>query len=87
MPEILNSDAEAGLFAMEYLDGFQNWKDELLKGDCDVELARKAGELLGEIHRRSWGDPDILRRLITYQILISFVSIRICATRLHGTHV
>lgn len=56
MPEILRSDAEAGLFSMEFLDGFSNWKSDMLQGHCDVDLARKAGGLLGEIHARSWGD-------------------------------
>ena len=27
MPAIIGSDAEAGFFAMEFLDGFQNWKE------------------------------------------------------------
>jgi aminoglycoside phosphotransferase (APT) family kinase protein len=58
MPEIYQSDAEAGLFAMEYLDGFRNWKQELLAGECDIKLASQAGVLLGEIHARSWSDPQ-----------------------------
>lgn len=61
MPAIIGSDSSASLFAMEYLDGFSNWKDALLSGQCDVHLADKAGRLLGEIHARSWGDPEVLR--------------------------
>ncbi len=60
MPAIMGSDAEAGLFAMEFLDGFDNWKESLLAGDCDADLAAKAGKLLGDIHARSWGDEDVL---------------------------
>lgn len=60
MPAILGSDAKAGLFAMEFLDGFSNWKQALLDGRCDTALARKAGKLLGEIHARSWGAPEVL---------------------------
>lgn len=60
MPEIVGSDAEAGLFAMEYLDGFQNWKESMLAGECSIDLAAKAGTLLGEIHARSWGDESVL---------------------------
>ena len=60
MPAILGSDAEAGLFAMEFLDGFSNWKQILLDGECDTALSRKAGKLLGEIHAHSWGDPEVL---------------------------
>lgn len=60
MPEILGGDAEAGLFAMEFLDGFSNWKQAQLNGQCDLGLAHKAGILLGEIHTRSWGDAEVL---------------------------
>lgn len=58
MPKILDSDAEAGLFAMEYLDGFENWKATMMAGQCDPRLAQQAGALLGDIHRHSWGDAD-----------------------------
>ena len=60
MPAILGSDAEAGLFVMEFLDGFQNWKEVLLDGECVMELACEAGQLLGDIHARSWGDAEVL---------------------------
>ncbi len=56
MPAIIGSDAAAGLFAMEYLARFRNWKKVLLAGEAYPALARNAGELLGEIHARSWGD-------------------------------
>ncbi|MBB3206748.1 5-methylthioribose kinase [Rhodopirellula rubra] len=59
MPEIYQCDAEAGLFSMEYLEGYRNWKDDLLAGHCDVDLARRAGVLVGEIHSRTWGDSRI----------------------------
>lgn len=60
MPAIIGRDAEAGLFAMEFLDGFANWKQAMLQGECSLELAAKAGKLLGEIHARSWGDEAVL---------------------------
>ncbi|MBK1875896.1 phosphotransferase family protein [Pelagicoccus mobilis] len=60
MPAIVGSDAEAGLFAMEFLDGFENWKQAMLAGECSIELAAKAGKLLGEIHAASWGDVKVL---------------------------
>ena len=59
MPEIDRSDSEAGLFSMEYLDGFRNWKQDLLDGNCDAAVARSAGELLGVVHARSWGDEKL----------------------------
>lgn len=65
MPAIVGSDAEAGLFAMEFLDGFANWKETLLEGKCDTELAFKAGKLLGEIHAKSWGNAEVLAEFDT----------------------
>jgi len=41
---------------MEFLDGFTNWKTDLLSSKCDLKLAYKAGALLGEIHSRSLYD-------------------------------
>jgi len=61
VPAILFSDEKHGLFAMEYLDGFANWKSDMLAGTCDTGLARKAGTLLGEIHARSWNDSGVGR--------------------------
>ncbi|MDQ8201446.1 aminoglycoside phosphotransferase family protein [Pelagicoccus sp. SDUM812003] len=58
MPEIIASDKAAGLFAMEFLDGFENWKASLLSGVADMDLAYRAGKLLGEIHAQSWGDEE-----------------------------
>jgi aminoglycoside phosphotransferase (APT) family kinase protein len=60
MPAIIGSDAEAGLFVMEFLDGFHNWKEAMLAGECVLELAGKAGQLLGEIHARSWGNREVM---------------------------
>lgn len=61
VPAILFSDEKHGLFAMEFLDGFANWKTDMLAGTCDTALARKAGALLGEIHARSWQHPEVRR--------------------------
>jgi aminoglycoside phosphotransferase (APT) family kinase protein len=47
-----------GWFAMEYLgEGFAPWKIALLAGDVDPTVACKAGSLIAQIHRASWGDP------------------------------
>jgi aminoglycoside phosphotransferase (APT) family kinase protein len=59
MPEIYQWDSEAGLFSMEYLDGFRNWKQDLLDGQCRADLAGQAGSLLGEIHAKSWGNTRV----------------------------
>ncbi len=58
VPRILHRAPDHGFFTMEHLGGeFQNWKTMLLAGIHDIEHARKAGEILGRIHRQSWGDP------------------------------
>lgn len=60
VPRILHADPVAGFFAMEFLgDGYANWKSQMLAGRADLETARRAGALLGEVHRRSWGDEAL----------------------------
>jgi len=65
MPEIYRSDAVAGLFSMEFLDGFRNWKEDLLAGTLEPSLCRVAGELLGEIHAHSWDPPTVACPLVS----------------------
>ena len=74
MPKVLGSDAGAGLFIMEYLSGFKNWKQILLAGQCDITLAYNAGKLLGEIHSRSWGDRELLE---DFDLIQNFDQLRI----------
>jgi len=59
VPKILDSDPDAGWFAMEFLEGFANWKMLLLKGYCDPDQARTAARVLGTIHRETWNDSTI----------------------------
>ncbi len=61
VPSILFSDPAMGLFVMEYLDGFANWKEQLLAGRVDPTIAAEAGRILGTIHRASWGDETAAR--------------------------
>lgn len=60
-PRLLQANPEAGYFCMEYLEGFANWKRDLLSGRCATEIAARAGDLLGRIHRASRGDPEVAR--------------------------
>ncbi len=62
VPAVLAHDDEAYLFVMSQApDGGVNWKDALLRGDIGLQAAERAGALLGEIHRRSAGDPGVAR--------------------------
>ncbi len=58
VPRVLAAEPASGWFAMEYLgDGFSNWKQSLLQGDASLLPAQRAGDVLGRLHRASWGDP------------------------------
>lgn len=65
-PRVLAHD-EAGLFAMEYLDGsrFPLWKDELRAGRADAAFARQVGERLGRIHAATADDPRMAAEFAT----------------------
>jgi len=61
VPRVLGEDAEAGLFAMDYLapDDHPLWKTELLAGIVDEDFAAAVGRDLGLIHARSAADRSI----------------------------
>ena len=69
-PRVLAHDAEAGMFALEYLDParFKTWKGELLKGRTDPGFAAEAGRRLGCIHSATAGDDAIAKRFSTDDI-------------------
>ncbi|MCP5520039.1 MAG: aminoglycoside phosphotransferase family protein [Verrucomicrobiales bacterium] len=55
VPRVLDCHPEHGFFTMEYLgEGFVNWKQLLLAGETRGFHARRAGQVLGEIHHRSF---------------------------------
>ena len=52
-----------GYFAMEYLgEGYANWKQMMLHGQYDPDIATQAGHTLGVIHRASRGDATVRER-------------------------
>lgn len=59
VPRVTYANDQAGYFVMEYLEGFINWKQDLLAGRFDVEVAKMAGRILGKIHASSWNDAGI----------------------------
>jgi aminoglycoside phosphotransferase (APT) family kinase protein len=60
VPRILFHDAEAGLFAMEFLDErFSNWKTDLLHGVARDGDAVRAAQLMATIHGKSWDDSEV----------------------------
>lgn len=62
VPTLLYRDTDHHFFVMEYLgNDFRNWKQQMLRGQFDVETAEKAAELLAEIHQKSW-DNEALKQ-------------------------
>jgi Ser/Thr protein kinase RdoA (MazF antagonist) len=76
VPHLLGFDAEANLFALEWLDPASHrwWKGELLAGRADPEVAAEAGRRLGAIHAGTAGRESIARAFATDAI---FESIRL----------
>ena len=67
VPRILFRDAEAGLFAMEFLgERFANWKTELLRGVAREEDAVRAAQLMATLHGASWGNIEMQARFQTW---------------------
>ena len=75
VPHLKYVSAEHGYFCMEYLgDAWRNWKQMMLAGRCDPEIARAAGGLLGRIHARSAHDPEARDR---FRTVANFEQLRI----------
>ncbi|KUL93820.1 aminoglycoside phosphotransferase [Bosea sp. WAO] len=76
VPDILASDAEAGIFAMSYLDPADHpvWKQELRAGRADPAFAARLGAVIAAIHAGTHGSAEIARRFANDD---TFHSIRI----------
>ncbi len=63
VPEVLWEDPDNHRFAMQRIDpAFSNWRDELNQRRVDPATARRAGELLAQLHGRSAARSDIALR-------------------------
>lgn len=68
VPALQHCSAPNNYFTMEHLDGsFANWKQLLLAGQASGEHARRAGNLLAQIHRHSAGDAKARQLFDTTQ--------------------
>ena len=67
VPEPLFHDAEHGLFAMSFLDPAQHpvWKQQLMEGRINPNVAGALGALVGTIHAASAGDKAVAARFAT----------------------
>lgn len=61
VPAILGEDAEANIFAMQWLDPDHHpvWKQQMMDGHVSVPFARQVGDVLGIIHAATGGDARI----------------------------
>ncbi|MBT6093645.1 MAG: aminoglycoside phosphotransferase family protein [Rhodospirillaceae bacterium] len=66
-PEVLAHDADAGMFAMEFIaaDEAPLWKEELRHGNADITFAAATGRALATIHARTAAMPDLAERFAT----------------------
>lgn len=67
VPKTLAHDAQAGLFAMEFLDPAQHpvWKQQLMQGQVDADVAASVGALVATVHAASAGDAAVAARFAT----------------------
>lgn len=63
-PEILWEDRKQFCFAMSAAPpNHTTWKARLLAGEFDTAIAAACGTLLGTLHGRSWGQPELAEAL------------------------
>ncbi len=63
VPRVLDVDADLLALTMTCApDGGTVWKDALLRGDVDLEVARRSGVLLATVHRKSAPDGAMRER-------------------------
>ena len=76
VPPLVAEDAEAGCFAMKFLDPATHplWKTQLRNGDVSMSTVRAVGERLAAIHAATAGRDDIATQFRTDDI---FVAIRL----------
>ncbi len=67
VPQVLGEDAEAGAFAMAWLDpmAYPVWKSLLVEGAARPETAAAVGTILGRIHAATADRPAIAARFPT----------------------
>ena len=67
VPQPVAHDAQAGLFAMEFLDPAQHpvWKAQLLAGHIDVNVATEVARIIATVHNASAGDAAVAREFDT----------------------
>jgi aminoglycoside phosphotransferase (APT) family kinase protein len=73
VPRLLAHDADAGLFAMEFVP-YPVWKAQLLAGRVDIRVSEAVGDVLGRLHRISSEEPAVAQ---TFAFDANFDALRI----------
>ena len=69
VPQLMSVNSERGYFCMEYLGKeWTNWKQQMLRSECDLRVAGAAGDFLGCVHARSSHDPAVADQFNTLDI-------------------
>ena len=85
LPRILFVDEQEHLVGMSRAPaGAYPWKEALLRGEVDLEVARNVGALLGRMHGAAWGDADLAR---TFGDLTVFRQLRLDPYHEHAARV
>ncbi|MFQ6030527.1 MAG: phosphotransferase family protein, partial [Dehalococcoidia bacterium] len=75
VPQVRHADPDNYLFVMSCApEGGVNWKEQLLGGEVDREVAHRVGEVLGQVHSRTSGDLRVRDEFIDDQ---PFIQLRI----------
>jgi len=71
-PRLIAEDAEAGLFAMQWLapDDYPVWKGQLRDGTIDLETATEVGRRIARVHAATAGRREIAARFATDHIFL-----------------
>lgn len=67
VPQVLAHDRDAGLFVMDFLppEQYPVWKEQLLRGEVDLDTAAQVGRLVATIHNASASQPSIAQAFDT----------------------
>ncbi|HLJ98206.1 MAG TPA: aminoglycoside phosphotransferase family protein [Gemmataceae bacterium] len=69
VPEILVSDRANFVFAMSHApQPSQVWKETLLAGQVDLEVAERAGKILGQMHECTARTPSLVERFADHHV-------------------
>ena len=71
VPEVLFEDRDNYVFTMTAAPpGHATWKEQLLAGQFDEQIAYACGELLGRLHAGTWNDQTIAKQMGDRQYFI-----------------